>query len=211
MFQDDVPTAFLKGDLKEEIYMAQVPGFPLMRSDKVLLLLKTLYGLKQSPREWNEVIASYLLSKGFETSKSDPCIFHRKDVEGVQLYVGVYVDDIVTTGSKLENVQKFRDEMMNYYLDITEGGPLEWYLGVRFTQTKDGVTLDQQQFLQQKLKVFEKDIGPGTKSTPLPNDYLDLLRDSRLQIDTEPSFPYRQMVGSLMYAMTGTRPAESAA
>jgi hypothetical protein len=78
MFQDDAPTAFLKGDLKETVYMKQIPGFPLADPSLVLKLLKTLYGLKQSPREWYHVISNYILSRGFVMSKADPCIYVRK-------------------------------------------------------------------------------------------------------------------------------------
>jgi hypothetical protein len=74
-FQDDAPTAFLKENLKEEIWMEQLEGYETGNPnvDKCLLL-KTLYGLKQSPREWNIVIHNYLISKGFMQSTADPCI-----------------------------------------------------------------------------------------------------------------------------------------
>lgn len=123
IFQDDVPTAFLKGNIKETIYMEQPEGFQSGSKNDVCLLNKTQYGLKQSPREWNNVLDGYLKGKGFTQSKSDTCIYYKSTdcydlIQGDNfekesnsnsrsaklnkgksvLLVGVYVDDIVTTG-----------------------------------------------------------------------------------------------------------------
>jgi hypothetical protein len=141
MYQDDVPTAFLKGTLKEEVYMEQLPGYSEGNSGEVLRLLKTLYGLKQSPREWYAHINSYLLSKGFVPTKSDPCIYQRKSKRRI-IFLGLYVDDIVTFGTCAEEVHEFRTELRNHF-NITEGGLLEWYLGLAFNQEHDHITIHQ--------------------------------------------------------------------
>ena len=205
MYQYDVPTAFLKGDLKEEIYLKAIPGVPMVDASKVLRLLKTLYGLKQSPREWNEVITKFLISCGFQVSQADPCIFWRNDLMGKKIYVGVYVDDIIVTGNDETSVGEFIEALKQKF-GIQEGGVLQWYLGIRFDQTKCGISMDQVQFLKNKLVEFDSFVGAGGSSSPLPLDYLDLLRNEQLLKSEEPNFPYRQMVGSLMYAMIGTRP-----
>ena len=204
MYQDDVPTAFLKGTLKEEIYMHQVPGFKEGAPDEVLRLNKTLYGLKQSPREWFFVINSFLKSHGFHQTISDPCIYSRKTEKGIT-FIGVYVDDVVTCGTCQDEVDSFRQELRQHF-QITEGGPLEWYLGISFDQSKGYITIDQVQFLTSKLQEFHNFIGKGGASTPLPNNYLELLNEAELDTNTITNFPYRQMVGSLMYAMIATRP-----
>jgi hypothetical protein len=64
-FHDDVPTAFLRGDLEEEVWMDQPPGIKLGENDELLFLNRTIYGLKQSPREWISVIRKWLLTQGF--------------------------------------------------------------------------------------------------------------------------------------------------
>ena len=88
-FQDDVPTAFLRGELKEEIWMEQPKGYEIGNIHKnKCLLQKTLYGLKQSPREWNEVIHKFLVSENFKQSQADSCIYVKRKNENV-IFVGV--------------------------------------------------------------------------------------------------------------------------
>jgi hypothetical protein len=203
--QDDVPTAFLKGDLKEEIWMEQVQGYEVgdPEVDKCLLN-RTLYGLKQSPREWNQVIHRYLCAEEFVQSKADPCIYVKKKNEQT-LFVGVYVDDIISVG-KGELLTNFRTALKKHFR-MTEGGKLEWYLGIAFNKLEDGtVTLDQSHYLKQKLVEFNQYIGPGGVSSPLPADYQAILTAAESEDVIGEDFPYRQMVGSLMYAMLGTRP-----
>ena len=201
-FQDDVPTAFLKGHLKETVWMEQPEGFESDNPDELCLLQKTLYGLKQSPREWFQVIHQYMINQGFTQSLADPCIYHNKEKN---LFVGIYVDDIITVG-KLEQAKEFRKNIRSHF-NITEGGILEWYLGVAFYTQKDGsVILDQSVYLKQKLEEFSQYIGQEKRSSPLPSNYQKLLEDAEKEEPSTQKFPYRNIVGSLMYAMLGTRP-----
>jgi hypothetical protein len=71
LWQDDVPTAFLKGDLKEDIWIKLPDGL-------VVKLNKTLYGLKQSPMEWNNTLNEFLTNYGLKRCEADKCIFHRE-------------------------------------------------------------------------------------------------------------------------------------
>ena len=90
----DVVTAFLNGDLKEEIFMQQPPGYVEPgKEELVCKLKKSLYGLKQSPRCWNEKLCNHLKSLGFKESGADPCVFIRqgKKIE----IIAVYVDDLI--------------------------------------------------------------------------------------------------------------------
>ena len=202
IYQDDVPTAFLKGVLKEEIWMEQPPGYKEGSDNDLCYLSKTLYGLKQSPREWNAVLHKYLLSKGFKQSESDPCIYIS---QSPLLFVGVYVDDISTVG-KEEDTITFRNNLRKEF-SITQGGPLEWYLGISIQKLLDGrITLDQTLYLKQKLEEFNDFIPSGGISHPLPHDYQKLLQEAQKEELYVGSFPYRKVVGSLMYAMLGTRP-----
>ena len=117
-YQDDVPSAFLQGGLKETVWMSQPEGY---ESNEFCLLNKTIYGLKQSPREWNAVIQNYLVSKEFVQSKADPCIYvNTEKIYKVRLIVGVYVDDIKTIVLP-HHVEPFRNELRKEF-SITEGG-----------------------------------------------------------------------------------------
>ena len=103
--QMDVVTAFLNGDLKEEIYMQQPSGY--IQPDKnglVCKLKKSLYGLKQSPRCWNEKLCEHLKSLGFKESVADPCIFVRQKKE-LQIIV-VYVDDLILLSKSSEQMHE---------------------------------------------------------------------------------------------------------
>jgi hypothetical protein len=201
-YQDDVPTAFLKGDLKEEVWMEQPEGYVKHPSHKCHLQ-KTLYGLKQSPREWNTVLHQYLIGCGFTSGKADTCLYFKSTSDG-PLIVAIYVDDIISIG-RGNSLQEFR-KSLHLKFGMDNGSTLTWYLGVRFARLSDGsLTLDQSQYLRQKLSEFDHIIGPGGHSTPLPVNY-QIVLDNAKEDMVDPTFPYRQMLGSLMYAMVGTRP-----
>jgi hypothetical protein len=96
---------------------------------------------------------------------------------------------------------------MHKHFNMTSGGKLDWYLGVAFDQLADGtMELNQKQYLKSKLEEFADFIGDGIVSTPLP-----LSHKTPNESDIERGFPYGAMVGSLMYAMLGTRPDLSVA
>ena len=204
-YQDDVPNAFLKGELQEEVLMMQPPGFEEGDDQTVCRLNKTLYGLKQSPREWNQVIDKYLKSTGFKQSKVDTCLYFRNENEKLIL-IGVYVDDILTVG-KGKVLENFREELRNRF-EISEGGDLEWYLGMAINKREDGaITLDQTVYINQKLEEFKEYMDGSKHSSPLPKEYQSMLIEAEKNEQfEESSFPYRKIVGSLMYAMLGSRP-----
>jgi len=193
LWQDDVPTAFLKGDLKEDIWIKLPDGL-------VVKLNKTLYGLKQSPMEWNNTLNEFLTNYGLKRCEADKCIYYNNNFEK-PLYVAVYVDDIITAGIDTEDFRK----RLHKEFKMDESSPLEWYLGIKISCSPGKITMDQNQYIDNKIKEFEKYIGQDCSSLPLPVNYQQLLEaDSNEPASTD--FPYRQMVGSLMYAMLGTRP-----
>jgi len=132
-------------------------------------------------------------------------LFKKSDEKWV--IVGVYVDDILTTGDD-DDVSSFRSDLYQRF-GMEPGNILTWYLGIKvqFHNDENGlsrITLDQDQYLKEKLVEFEEFIGIGGAATPLPCNYQSILDSADDAKD--PKFPYREMVGSLMYAMVGTRP-----
>jgi hypothetical protein len=123
----DVKSAFLNGDLTEEVYVSQPPGFVINDMEgKVLRLKKALYGLCQAPRAWNAKLHNTLLSLGFTRSPSEHTVYARGDTSS-RLLIGVYVDDlIITGGSKLE-ITKFNREMIDRF-KMSDLGMLSYYL-----------------------------------------------------------------------------------
>ncbi|GJV54506.1 retrovirus-related pol polyprotein from transposon TNT 1-94 [Tanacetum coccineum] len=99
--QLDVKTTFLHGNLEEVIYMRHPPGYE--QGNKVCLLNKSLYGLKQSPRQWYKRFDEYMLSNGFKRSSYDSCVYYRSYAPGEYIYLLLYVDDmLIACKSKAE-------------------------------------------------------------------------------------------------------------
>ena len=205
VYHDDVTSAFLNGVLKEEVLMDQPDGFQELSSMHKWRLRKTLYGLKQSPREWNEAIHNFLVSQGFLQSKCDPCLYFKK-TDSYEILTGIYVDDVISTGTNDIEVQKFRKALKSKF-KCSEGGILEWCLGMEVQQSADGIRLNQKQYVTQKLEEFKDHLKPNIQRTvPLDPNFQQLLIDADASGETDDGFPYRSVVGSLMYAATGSRP-----
>lgn len=125
----DVKTAFLHGDLNEEVYVSHPDGFKIKGSeDKVYRLHKALYGLRQAPRAWNIKLKSILKELNFTKCSKEPSLF-RKESRGSTLLVAVYVDDLLVTGSNLGIIQEFKDEMATRF-EMSDLGQLTYYLGI---------------------------------------------------------------------------------
>jgi hypothetical protein len=107
--QMDVKTPFLNGELEEEIYMDQSEGFVVKGQEGIVCkLVKSLYGLKQSPKQWHDKFDRTLTSVGFVTNEADKCVYYRYGGgEGVILCL--YVDDILTFGTSFELIKEVKD------------------------------------------------------------------------------------------------------
>ena len=104
----DVKSAFLNGDLHEEVYMTQPPGFKVAGKDhQVLKLVKALYGLKQAPRAWYIKIDKYLSDQGFKRSSSDSNLYI-KTIDSDIILLVIYVDDMIITGSSASLIQRIK-------------------------------------------------------------------------------------------------------
>jgi hypothetical protein len=191
--QMDFSTAFLNGDLQEEIYMegpakTEVEG-------KILLLIKSLYGLKQAPRCWNHKIDSYLKDQGFQRCHTDNCLYVKNG-----FYILLYVDDILLiTADKLMLADVKKQLMENF--EMHELGDLEFIVGIRVTRDRlnKKLCLDQSAYCERVLEKFNMNTANSVR-TPLTQRLIN----SDDYDDT--GFSYRGVVGSLMYLMVGTRP-----
>jgi hypothetical protein len=196
----DVKSAFLNGELLEEVYVSQPPGFvDDNHKNKVYRLHKALYGLRQAPRAWNAKFDSSLLSLGFHRSSSEHGVYTRTR-GGRRLTVGVYVDDLIITGDHDDEIRSFKGEMMKLF-KMSDLGALRYYLGIEVTQDSDGITLGQAAYASKILeKAGLKDCNPC--QTPM---------EVRLKLRKGSDFPlvdatlYRSLVGSLRY-LVNTRP-----
>jgi len=107
--QFDVSTAFLYGELEEEIFMKQPEGFG-DGTDQVCQLQRSLYGLKQAPRCWNKRIGNHLVKLGFKVRKADLCLYIRES-NGQKLMLVLYVDDGLLTSTDPELLNCFLQEL----------------------------------------------------------------------------------------------------
>ena len=191
--QMDVVTAFLNGDLKEEIYMEQPPGFTQPGKEKLVCKLKkSLYGLKQAPRCWNEMFTQHMRSLGFKQSGADSCVFIRvtkgKKVEAI----AVYVDDLILLAETSEEMQQMKKSLSDIFR-MKDMGELHYCLGVNIHIDDNGTVLCQRQYL---LRLLEK-YGLDCNSKLVKDDDSSKLAD--------PS-KYQSMVGSLLHAARATCP-----
>jgi hypothetical protein len=150
----DVKSAFLNGDLKEEVYMEQLESFELTDNpDLVCKLKKALYGLKQAPRAWYYRLDKYLQDKEFKRGTVDNTLYIK--TEGNELLIMlVYVDDIIFRCNNDSLVQWFASTM-EYDFEMSMIGELSFFLGLQITQKSEGIFLSQEKYLREMLKRFQ--------------------------------------------------------
>ena len=135
LHQLDIKNAFLHGDLQEEVYMEQPPGFVAQgENGKVCHLKKSLYGLKQSPRAWFGKFSEVIQQFGLQKSRCDHSVFYRKSDAGIILLV-VYVDDIVITGDDNEGILNLKS-FLHTKFHTKDLGLLKYFLGVEVAKSK---------------------------------------------------------------------------
>jgi hypothetical protein len=190
----DVKSAFLNGDLKEEVYVKQPPGFVILREEgKVLRLRKALYGLRQAPRAWNAKLDLTLKALDFKQSAHEHAIYRwGGGKHGEPLLVGVYVDDLVITGSSEQAIDKFKKEMKGQF-QMSDLGLLSFYLGIEVHQDGGHINVSQAQYAVQVMTIGGLK-GCHPAQTPM-EERPRLSRDSTApEVD---STEYRRLVGSL--------------
>ena len=197
----DVKSAFLNGNLAEEIYVAQPEGFVVEGSeDKVYKLHKALYGLKQAPRAWYGRIDNYFCNKGFKRSENDATLYVKKLLGDGSLIVSLYVDDLLVTSNNQLEVQNFMEEMKNQF-EMSGLGEMNYFLGLEVSQSKDGIFLNQEKYAHEVLKKYRMG-NCKSAPTPLVQNMKLSKEDGAEKIDAS---LYRSLIGSLLY-LTASRP-----
>ena len=144
--QMDVKTAYLNAPIDCEIYIEQPEGFETKAQNGeklVCKLKKSLYGLKQSGRNWNNLLHNYLIDENFIQSLADPCLYVRKiDVEQHAIII-VWVDDIIIAASDLTSLEKVKESLKDRF-KMTDLGKLKWFLGTEFQCTDSSIKMNKQ-------------------------------------------------------------------
>ncbi|GKA21282.1 putative ribonuclease H-like domain-containing protein [Tanacetum coccineum] len=134
VYQMDVKSAFLYGNITEEVYVNQPPGFvDPHHPNKVYKVIKALYGLHQAPRAWYERLSTFLLKHGYRRGAIDKTLFIKRDRKDIML-VQVYVDDIIFGSTKTSMVKEF-EELMQKEFTMSSMGELTFFLGLQVKQT----------------------------------------------------------------------------
>jgi hypothetical protein len=153
VYQTDVKSSFLNGDLSEEFYMEQPEGFKISDNPNLVCKLKKdLYGLKQSPQAWYHRLDTYLKDKGFKRGTTDNNLYI-KTKDNDFLIILVYVDDIIFGCNKDSLIQWFASSMESEF-EMSMIGELPFFLGLQITQRSEGMFISQEKYLREMLKKF---------------------------------------------------------
>jgi len=147
----DVKSAFLNGELVEEVYVQQPPGFVIASEEhRVLRLRKALYGLRQVPRAWNIKLDASLASLGYTKCATEHALYTRRTKGGLVI-VGVYVDDLIVTSTEQRDIDVFK-EKMKLMFRMSDLGLLTYYLGIEVELGRDAITLRQSSYAGKLLE-----------------------------------------------------------
>ena len=188
--QLDIPTAFLNGKLDSEVYIYAPLG---LKSDSpVLKLNRALYGLKESPKIWNDTFNDFATKNKFERSKFDCCLYYNQ-----KIWILIYVDDMLVVGEEKEVGEAVK--LLKDHFQAKDLNQVQNFLGMSITRTENKITINQKKFIEKLLANFNmEDCKP--KSTPMVKGFQYSEGSEIINV------PYRQLIGGLMYLSTTTRP-----
>ncbi|GKC06580.1 retrovirus-related pol polyprotein from transposon TNT 1-94 [Tanacetum coccineum] len=200
VYQMDVKTAFLNGNLREEVYVSQPDGFvDKDNPNHVYKLKKALYGLKQAPRAWYDMLSSFLISQDFSKGLVDPTLFIRRDGKEL-LLVQIYVDDIIFAASTPELCDLFSKIMCSKF-KMSMMGKISFFLGLQISQSPRGIFINQSKYALESLKKYGFDSCDPVDTPMVEKSKLDEDKEGKA---VDPSH-YRGMIGTLLY-LTASRP-----
>ena len=182
----DITTAFLNAKPTRDVYVYDPKGFPSKDPGKRLLLLRSLYGLCQSPKEWYECLRAWLRDNGYIQSKSDPCLFTKKGKNGRLQIILVYVDDMLIMACSREAAEAIKD-MLRKKFTMTDVEDADKVIGVEIFRVKDGICLGQPTYARtilQKSGFWDIDItkvpqNPMSESWAHDENSGDLTREEQ--------------------------------
>ncbi|GJV40196.1 putative ribonuclease H-like domain-containing protein [Tanacetum coccineum] len=197
VYQMDVKSAFLYGQIEKEVYVCQPPRFEDPDyPDKVYRVIKALYGLYQALRAWYETLTNYLLGNGFHRGKIDQTLFIKRQ-KGDILVVQIYADDIIFGSTKKELCIEF-EKLMKDKFQMSSMGELTFFFGLQVQQRKDGIFISQDKYVDEILRKFNY---TDVKSSSTPVDLEKTLVKDGDGTDVDEHL-YRSMIRSFMYLTT---------
>lgn len=197
----DAVSAFLQGDIEEEIYMTQPPFYE--KDEGVCLLRKSLYGLKQASRQWNKKLSATLKSMDLTQSKLDPCIYFKIVDDKNILFVAIYVDDLLIFTNNLESKKNIKEELNNKF-KMKDLGDVSYCIGVHVERDRQNgiIYLDQKKYILEILNKFGMSDCKPVKTPMDINTKFKTSDDSKVLNN----IPYQEIIGCLLYITQITRP-----
>jgi hypothetical protein len=210
--QLDVETAFLNASVTEVIYLRSVPGYDIGVGN-VLRLKKSLYGLKQSPYNWNCAVHEWLDSIGYRRNSVDACLYEKVDKgSGKKVIVTLYVDDLLITGDWITEIASFKVALKTRF-KIKDLGLIEHCLGlyVQRDMARQTMLINQSHYIDQLLIRFDMEHCkyskvPAEKSIAVVNSTWHNDKGLSYGETALADFPYRELVGCLLFVALSTRP-----
>jgi hypothetical protein len=206
----DFNSAYLNGELgeDEEIFMQEPPGYESDLEGFVKRLLKALYGLKQAGRKWYDVLVAALIKLGFKVTYADPGVFIARRGNEI-IILAVHVDDCAMTGSSARLIAVYRQKLNEQYT-LTDLGSINSLLGIQVTRDRAArtISLSQAVYIRSIIARFALADAKAC-STPMVPGASYSKSDSPTSPDEAARMrkvPYREAIGSLMYAAVATRP-----
>ena len=200
--QMDVSTAFLNGELEEEIYMTQPQGYVKEGEEELVCKLnKSIYGLKQSSRCWYNTIDQFLKNSGYVQSSADSCIYIKREGDDIVL-MALYVDDLLLASQNHAMLRREKERLRKRF-EMKDLGEVHYCLGIQVERDREKkqMKLHQSKYLTNLLQKFGMEnckpaatpVDQGTKLQPNEGEPVEKSK-------------YQALIGGLTYAVTGTRP-----
>ena len=153
--QLDVKTAFLHGDLKEEIFMAQLKSFEVQGKENIVCKFhKSLYGLKQTPRQWYKKFNEFMRNSGFHKCEEDHYCNVKKYVDNY-IILALYVDDMLIVGANMSEIDKLKKQLSENF-EMKDLGLAKKILSMRISRdrSKRILNLSQEKYIEKFLSMF---------------------------------------------------------
>lgn len=206
LHQMDVRSAYLNGDLEEELYMRQPTGFVVPGTEGMVCRLnKSLYGLKQAGRTWNKRIDVELKAHGFVPIDADPCVYAYKR-GSVVLIISLYVDDLLLASDNLDELTKVKAELQTCF-EMEDMGEASFALGIKITRDRAArtLTISQGAYILDVLNRFDMQ-NSRPVSTPMEAKRKLEPTTAATELDAPAKTRYQSAVGALLHAARATRP-----
>ncbi|KAH9672571.1 hypothetical protein KPL70_017783 [Citrus sinensis] len=177
--QLDVKTAFLHGELEEEIYMLQPEGFAETGKENLVCRLnKSLYGLKQAPRCWYKRFDSFIMSLEYNRLSSDHCIYYKRFEDNDFIILLLYVDDMLVAGPNKDRIQELNAQLAREF-EMKDLGPVNKILGIQIHRDRNNrkIWLSQKNYLKKILQRFNIEEGDVLSTVCISSGKFDVRYD----------------------------------